>query len=191
MSWSIVSGALPTGLRLNPSTGQLSGTPTTLGTSTFTIRVQDSSTPQQSDQKSFSLTVERVLPPDGTLTVSNAPHDVGGMFVADPRFTVSGALVAGLGFVEWGEAFTQNITTETVQITFNSTTGEILSANFISTHRNTSGRWLCGGAPFTPCSGGTVNRAAGTASFPNMALPLNGGSTSPITLNGTLRFTPS
>jgi hypothetical protein len=188
LSWSVVSGALPVGVTLNPSTGQLSGTPTTPGASTFTIRVRDSGTPQQSDQKLFNLTITPVS--DGTLTVSNAPPDVGGTFVADPRFTSAGVSAPGLGFVEWSEAFTQNITTETVQITFNLTTGEILSANFISTHRNTSGRWTCGGAPFAPCSGATVNRAAGTASFTNMVIPFPGNSTSPVTLNGTLNYRP-
>ena len=51
LSWGVFSGALPVGLTLNPSTGEISGTPTTVATSTFTIRVQDSATPQQSDQK--------------------------------------------------------------------------------------------------------------------------------------------
>jgi Putative Ig domain/Carboxypeptidase regulatory-like domain len=191
LSWSVVSGTMPVGVTLNPSTGQLSGTPTTPGTSTFTIRVQDSRTPQQSDQKQFNLTVNAISGGgDGTLTVSNAPPDVGGTFVADPRFTSAGVLAPGLGFVEWDEAFSQNLTNEAVQITFNSTTGEILSANFLSTHRNTSGRWTCGGVPFASCSGGTVNRAAGTASFTNMVIPFPDNSTSPITLNGTLNFRP-
>ena len=188
LSWSVVSRVLPVGVTLNPSTGQLSGTPTTAGTSTFTIRVQDSSTPQQSDQKSFSLTVNSL--PDGTLTVTNAPPDVGGTFVADPRFTSAGVLAPGLGFVEWDEALSQNLTNEAVQISFNLTTGEILSANFISTHRNTGGRWTCGGVLFAPCSGATVNRTAGTASFTNMVIPFPGNSTSPVTLNGTLNFRP-
>jgi uncharacterized protein YjdB len=41
-AWSISAGALPAGLSLNSSTGAISGTPTTTGTSTFTARVTDS-----------------------------------------------------------------------------------------------------------------------------------------------------
>jgi hypothetical protein len=41
ITWSQPSGALPAGLTLNPATGELSGTPTTPGTSTFTIRATD------------------------------------------------------------------------------------------------------------------------------------------------------
>ena len=40
-TWSIVSGALPTGLSLNPSTGVISGTPTKVQSKTFTIRCTD------------------------------------------------------------------------------------------------------------------------------------------------------
>lgn len=40
-TFSIPSGALPAGLSLNSTTGAISGTPTTAGTSTFTIRATD------------------------------------------------------------------------------------------------------------------------------------------------------
>jgi hypothetical protein len=39
--WSIASGTLPPGLTLNPSTGVVSGTPTGLGTFTFTVRADN------------------------------------------------------------------------------------------------------------------------------------------------------
>lgn len=39
--WSIASGALPAGLSLNETTGVISGTPTTLGIATFTVRLTD------------------------------------------------------------------------------------------------------------------------------------------------------
>jgi 6-phosphogluconolactonase len=54
-SWSIASGALPAGLALNAATGILSGTPTSQGTSTFTIRVADSV--GQSASQEFSIRV--------------------------------------------------------------------------------------------------------------------------------------
>jgi hypothetical protein len=40
-TWSIASGNLPAGLNLNASTGAITGTPTGLGTSSFTAKVQD------------------------------------------------------------------------------------------------------------------------------------------------------
>jgi hypothetical protein len=40
-TWSKTAGSLPAGLSLAGSTGVLSGTPTTTGTSTFTVQVKD------------------------------------------------------------------------------------------------------------------------------------------------------
>jgi len=44
-TFAITAGALPTGLTLNTVTGLISGTPTTAGTSGYTLRVTDSATP--------------------------------------------------------------------------------------------------------------------------------------------------
>ncbi len=41
-TWSIVSGALPGGVTINASTGVISGTPTTGGSASWTVRVTDS-----------------------------------------------------------------------------------------------------------------------------------------------------
>ena len=45
LHWSVVSGKLPGGLSLNPSSGTISGVPTAAGASTFTVKVTDSTTP--------------------------------------------------------------------------------------------------------------------------------------------------
>jgi hypothetical protein len=39
--WSVISGSLPNGLSLNGSTGVISGTPTTSGTSNFEVQALD------------------------------------------------------------------------------------------------------------------------------------------------------
>ena len=55
-TWAKV-GTWPTWLDLDASTGKLSGTPTTPGTSTFTAKVTDSASPAATATKSFTLTV--------------------------------------------------------------------------------------------------------------------------------------
>lgn len=57
VTWSISSGALPTGLALDPGSGKVSGTPAVAGTSGFTVMVTDSSVPSQTATRSLSITV--------------------------------------------------------------------------------------------------------------------------------------
>ncbi|MBU1616015.1 putative Ig domain-containing protein [bacterium] len=59
-TWSIISGSLPAGLSLNGSTGKISGTATTIGTSSFTVQVQDSDNPAQTDTQDLSLIISAV-----------------------------------------------------------------------------------------------------------------------------------
>ncbi len=54
-NWSITSGALPTGLSLNASTGAITGIATTAGSASFAVRVTDSSSPAQSATASLSM----------------------------------------------------------------------------------------------------------------------------------------
>ena len=56
-SWSISSGTLPSGLSIGSSTGVISGTPTTAGTSNFTVRVQDSQGTPDSDTQALSIVI--------------------------------------------------------------------------------------------------------------------------------------
>ena len=55
-TWSVSSGSLPAGLGLS-SSGVISGTPSTSGTSEFTVSVKDSGSPATSANASFSITV--------------------------------------------------------------------------------------------------------------------------------------
>jgi hypothetical protein len=56
-TWALTSGTLPAGLSLHTSTGVISGTPTAVGTSTFTVRATDSSSPALSATATYSLNV--------------------------------------------------------------------------------------------------------------------------------------
>ncbi len=60
-TWSVISGALPAGITLDPTTGEISGTPTAAGNSTFTIKVKDLSSPFQTDTKTLTLHVAGLL----------------------------------------------------------------------------------------------------------------------------------
>lgn len=53
ISWSIVSGSLPTGLSLDASTGKISGTPTVADTFNFTVRATGSTY----SERDFSITI--------------------------------------------------------------------------------------------------------------------------------------
>ncbi|MBI1686132.1 putative Ig domain-containing protein [Caulobacter hibisci] len=70
------SGPLPPGLTLNPTTGAISGTPTTIGSYSFIIRIQDSTSGSagQVDQ-SYTLTVSPDVPPTaGAVTTTVAAN---------------------------------------------------------------------------------------------------------------------
>ncbi len=75
-SWSLASGSLPPGLTLNSSTGAITGTPTTAGTSNFTAQVTDSAKASATRPLSIiidpaTLTITTTSPlPNGTVGVA-------------------------------------------------------------------------------------------------------------------------
>ncbi len=60
-TWSVTVGSLPTGLRLTTSTGEISGTPSMVGSNTFTVQV--TSGDGQTDTQELTMTVLPVLQP--------------------------------------------------------------------------------------------------------------------------------
>lgn len=56
LTFTVSGGSLPAGLTLSPS-GTISGTPTTAGTSNFTVMVTDSSNPALTSTQSFTMVV--------------------------------------------------------------------------------------------------------------------------------------
>ncbi|MBL8211826.1 MAG: putative Ig domain-containing protein [Bryobacterales bacterium] len=102
ITWSLAGGSsLPAGISLNPSTGVLSGTPTTAGTSTFTLQARDAT--QATAVQTLSLTVTTSLTivtqslPGGTVgqAYSQTLQAAGGSTPYDWR-VISGALPPGL-----------------------------------------------------------------------------------------------
>ena len=60
ITWSISGSALPEGLTLNETTGEISGTPTAEGTAKFTVKAENSA---GSDTKELSITITKDAPP--------------------------------------------------------------------------------------------------------------------------------
>ena len=68
-TWSLTSGTLPDGLHLNASTGAITGTPTTVGTSNFTVQVADAETPPVTASAPLSI----VITPGGRIQSRQQP----------------------------------------------------------------------------------------------------------------------
>lgn len=69
-SWSLVAGALPPGLTLSIG-GAITGTPTTTGASSFTVRVADGGALQQTADRPLSITVNG--PPTPSAFAKSSP----------------------------------------------------------------------------------------------------------------------
>jgi hypothetical protein len=75
VTWTISVGALPAGLTLNASTGAITGSPTTAGTTTFTVKATDSTIPTaQTATKQLSIQVNSVL----SITTASLPNGIVG-----------------------------------------------------------------------------------------------------------------
>lgn len=108
ITWAVVNGALPAGLKLDASTGKISGTPTTAGNSTFTVSASytpasvASAPPAVITQKQFTIVTGTlsITTPGLTVTQGVAFSQVLGVVTGGTApFTwaiVTGTLPAGL-----------------------------------------------------------------------------------------------
>ena len=97
LHWSISAGSLPAGLTLDPNAGSLSGTPTSLGTSNFTVMVADSAPMPAQSSLAFSITIG--APPPPVIAYLEPPTATVGAAYSPFQFTASG----GLGQLAWSE----------------------------------------------------------------------------------------
>ncbi|HUR18576.1 MAG TPA: putative Ig domain-containing protein [Acidimicrobiales bacterium] len=99
-TFSVTSGTLPAGLSLDPATGILSGTPTTGGTSTFTVTAGNGVAPDATSADTVTITAPPVLtahsPPAGTVGTAYL-YTYAATGTPAPTFSVTaGSLPAGL-----------------------------------------------------------------------------------------------
>jgi hypothetical protein len=129
------SGTLPAGMNFDPTTGQLSGTPTEAGLYTFRVRVAGTNQPTLEHAYTFAITAaNEVLPPHSTVDTVAYPLDSGdtiglGLYTNGDTCTVTAVPRAGFRFSGWAD----NDTTVSTNSTYQFVVGlnRSLVANFI------------------------------------------------------------
>lgn len=95
VTWSIDSGALPAGMMLNGSTGEISGSPTTAETAIFTVKASNGTS---YDTKALSITIAAA--PTYAVTV-NGGTGSGNCAAGETVTITANAPVVGQRFKEW------------------------------------------------------------------------------------------
>jgi len=116
-TWSISNGSLPSGLSLKSSTGVITGTPTGLGTSNFTVQVTDAETPPVSTTAQLSIVINPGGGNPGALSGhyafylngwnSSTAWTLAGSFISDGHGNITSGVLDG-NFVT-GQPFTANV----------------------------------------------------------------------------------
>ncbi len=103
ITWSITSGATPTGLTLNASSGVLSGTPTTVGSFSFVVQAANGTLPNATQNVTITIVAATVAPvitssapPNGTTTTAYSHSFTASGTTPITWSVTSGALPAGL-----------------------------------------------------------------------------------------------
>jgi hypothetical protein len=91
MSWSVTTGSLPGGLNLSGA-GEISGTPTAAGATSFTVTATDSGTPPQTANQSLSITINPKL----AITTTALPNGV-----VSTAYSASLQSSGGVGTITW------------------------------------------------------------------------------------------
>jgi hypothetical protein len=119
-TWGVISDTLPSGLFISPSTGVISGTPTAVGTSHFTVMVTDANS--LGDVRSLSITITASAPGTYVIGVSASPSSGGsvtggGSYTAGSSVTVTATAASGYSFTRWTENGAQVSTSASYQFT--------------------------------------------------------------------------
>jgi len=91
VSWSVTTGSLPGGLTLSGA-GAISGSPTTAGTTNFTVTAKDSGAPPQTVNQALSITVNPLL----AITTTSLPNGVVGT-----AYSTTLSATGGVGTITW------------------------------------------------------------------------------------------
>ena len=94
VAWSISSGNLPDGLKLDGNTGEISGTPTADGTAKFTVKATNSA---GSNTKELSITIAKAAPTEHTVKFN---ANGGGGTMADVTGVSGSYTLPACGFTE-------------------------------------------------------------------------------------------
>ena len=184
-TWAISSGALPTGLSISSSSGAISGTPTSAGTATFTVKLTDSGSPALTATDAYTLTT---LYTPVSITTTSLPHGIEGTAYSTALAATGGngaytfAVTSGTGLSAVGLTLASNgtitgipTTGETnipVTIQATDTAGNTASATFTVTVTSVAfqGQVLSG---TTPVNNATVQLyAAGATGNASAATPM-------------------
>ena len=125
IKWSISGGARPDGLTLDETTGEISGTPTTAGTASFTVKAENSA---GSDTKELSITITKAAPTEYTVTVTSGGNGTASASSAKAVVGTEIRLTAkpdeGYRFKEW-EVMSGNVTIKDDKFTMPSANVEV------------------------------------------------------------------
>jgi hypothetical protein len=128
LTWSISAGSLPAGLSLDPNTGAITGPPTASGTSNFTVKIVDGSSPTPlSGTANLSLTIQPVLTvPAATLPIGIVsafyPVQLSSSGPPSPTWSlVSGLLPPGISLSPNGSMLGQPATSGSFNFTVQAT----------------------------------------------------------------------
>ena len=95
ITWSIISGSLPTGLTLNESSGIISGTPSAVGTFTFTVRASNRINPDAT--RAFTIVIQEIVYP----SISSHPDNRSIKEGTSTTFSVAATNCNGTFVYQW------------------------------------------------------------------------------------------